>query len=209
MGAGPTPTSITLHALPSELNMFVYEREQQAQPCTVDPEAWAVQEVASSSDSDTPNSAHMETPPAPGSSAIVGAAAHAVVSSALCCYWGVDYMRALHAWVASLTWPPEPVDRDPDFNLINCGPIFRITTQETAPVNTGTKNVPVYKTRRHCMAALHLAFVKAVEKLPPRPSPQPSATPCSDPFAVLKPEYISTQSWPLQIDLQEFSHILL
>ena len=55
VGAGPTPTSITLHALPSELNMFVYEREQQAQPCTMDPEAWAVQEVASSSDSDTPN----------------------------------------------------------------------------------------------------------------------------------------------------------
>ena len=81
---------VSLHALPSELNMFVYEREQQAQPCTVDPEAWAVQEVASSSDSDTPNSeegASHATPPAPESSAIclaqlaIGAAVHAVYSS--------------------------------------------------------------------------------------------------------------------------------
>ena len=62
----------------------------------------------------------------------------------------------------------------------------------------------VVTTAMKCMAALHLAFVKAVEKLPPRPSPQPSATLCSDPFAVLKPEYASTQSF----DLQEFSHIL-
>ena len=63
--------------------------------------------------------------------------------------WGVEYMRVLHAWVSSLTWPPVPVDRDPGVNLVELWTNFRITTQETVPVNTGTKNVPVYKTRRH------------------------------------------------------------
>ena len=58
-------------------------------------------------------------------------------------------MRLLHAWVTSLTWPPGPVDRDPGINLVELWTNFRITTQETVPVNTGTKNVPVYKTRRH------------------------------------------------------------
>ena len=110
VGAGPIPTSITLHALPSELNMFVYEREQ-AQPCTVDPEAWAVQEVASSSDSDTPNSEEgnsHETPPAPESSAIclaqltIGAAVHAVYSSnadlpfAFCTACGLGITAPVH-----------------------------------------------------------------------------------------------------------------
>ena len=33
-------------------------------------------------------------------------------------YWGVAYMRVLHAWVSSLTWPPAPVDRDPGINLV-------------------------------------------------------------------------------------------
>ena len=55
----------------------------------------------------------------------------------------------VHAWVTSLTWPPGPVDRDPGVNLVELWTNFRITTQETVPVNTGTKNVPVYKTRRH------------------------------------------------------------
>ena len=64
-------------------------------------------------------------------------------------YRGVDYMRVLHAWVSSLTWPPAPVDRDPGINLVELWTNFRIVTQETVPVNTGTKNVPVYKTRRH------------------------------------------------------------
>ena len=59
-----------------------------------------------------------------------------------------------------------------------------------------------------CMAALHLAFVKAVEKLPPRQLPQQSVSPGSDPFVVLKPEYTSMQSLPLPIDLHELSHIL-
>ena len=63
-------------------------------------------------------------------------------------YWGVDYMRVLHAWVSSLTWPPVPVARDPGVNLVELWTNFRIITQETVPVNTGTKNVPVYKTRR-------------------------------------------------------------
>ena len=112
VGAGPIPTSITLHALPLELNMFVYEREQQAQPCTVDPEAWAVQEVASSSDSDTSSSEEgnvHETPPAPGSSAIclaqltIGAAVHAVYSSdadlpsAFCTACGLGISAPAHA----------------------------------------------------------------------------------------------------------------
>ena len=59
-----------------------------------------------------------------------------------------------------------------------------------------------------CMAALHLAFVKAVEKLPPQQLPQQSVSPSSEPFAVLKPEYISKQSLPLPIDLHDLSHIL-
>ena len=90
MGAGPISPSIALHALPAELKVFIYVREQQAQPCVVDPEAWAVQEVASSDDSDTPDSEEGNThdaPPASSSSATclvqlaIGAAVHAVYSS--------------------------------------------------------------------------------------------------------------------------------
>ena len=40
---GPVPDSIALHSLPAALQMFAYAREQQAQACSADPEAWAVQ----------------------------------------------------------------------------------------------------------------------------------------------------------------------
>ena len=75
MDLGPliySMTSIALHALPAELKMFIYEREQQAQPCVMDPEAWAVQD-ASSDDSDSQESEEGQTHatlPASSSSAI-------------------------------------------------------------------------------------------------------------------------------------------
>ena len=111
VGAGPIPTSITLPALPAELKMFIYEQEQQAQPCAIDPEAWAVQEVASSSDSDTPDleegNPH-DAPPAscPSATCLVqlamGAAVRAVYSSredlpsAFCAACGLGITNPVH-----------------------------------------------------------------------------------------------------------------
>ena len=112
VAAGRIPACITLHALPAELKMFIYEREQQAQPCAMDPEAWAVHDVASSSNSDTPESEddhpHDARPASSSSSATclvqlaLGAAVHAVYSSredlpsAFCTACGLGISTPVH-----------------------------------------------------------------------------------------------------------------
>ena len=88
--AQPIPQSINLLDLPAPLRMFTYVREQQAQPCIADPEAWAVQDIQSSDSSSAHESGEEcpdEAPPPRSSLALclvqltTGAAVHAVYSS--------------------------------------------------------------------------------------------------------------------------------